>query len=229
VASCGGTTGREHLAQPVSAGDASSDVFDPGDAEVVTAEETSVDAVSDRHRIPKDGFSAIDDMTDGGGVDGEAGAPTSTCGNGTVEPGEECDDGNTLDADGCSSFCANTKTCDDCLKENCDPDLLPLCSNLKDQGNAEQGPGKGAPRQDLCRDLYSCALKSGCAFVSAQEAAYCYCGARGGSACFAAKGLANGDCKAEIEAASESTEPVQILGSTSSPVRGSGPAILLLQ
>ncbi len=29
----------------------------------------------------------------------------STCGNGTVESGEECDDGNTVDNDGCSNFC----------------------------------------------------------------------------------------------------------------------------
>ncbi len=29
----------------------------------------------------------------------------STCGNGTVEPGEECDDNNTMPGDGCDSFC----------------------------------------------------------------------------------------------------------------------------
>lgn len=28
------------------------------------------------------------------------------CGNGVVEPGEQCDDGNTRDGDGCSSKCA---------------------------------------------------------------------------------------------------------------------------
>ena len=27
------------------------------------------------------------------------------CGNGIVEPGEQCDDGNTLNFDGCSSTC----------------------------------------------------------------------------------------------------------------------------
>ena len=31
----------------------------------------------------------------------------STCGNGSVEPGEECDDGNTLPGDGCDAFCRN--------------------------------------------------------------------------------------------------------------------------
>jgi len=29
------------------------------------------------------------------------------CGNGLVEPGEECDDGNTLSGDGCSSTCVS--------------------------------------------------------------------------------------------------------------------------
>lgn len=31
----------------------------------------------------------------------------STCGNGVIETGEDCDDGNTTDGDGCSSVCAN--------------------------------------------------------------------------------------------------------------------------
>ncbi|TSC58667.1 MAG: hypothetical protein Greene041619_377 [Candidatus Peregrinibacteria bacterium Greene0416_19] len=31
--------------------------------------------------------------------------PASNCGNGVVEPGEECDDGNTVDGDNCSSRC----------------------------------------------------------------------------------------------------------------------------
>jgi len=32
-------------------------------------------------------------------------APTSVCGNELLEPGEECDDGNNTDGDGCSSTC----------------------------------------------------------------------------------------------------------------------------
>src|SRR6516225_7910383 len=32
--------------------------------------------------------------------------PTSVCGNGIVEFGESCDDGNTASGDGCSSSCA---------------------------------------------------------------------------------------------------------------------------
>ncbi len=38
-----------------------------------------------------------------GGAAGDAGAPV--CGNGLVESGEQCDDGNTVNGDGCSSTC----------------------------------------------------------------------------------------------------------------------------
>ena len=36
---------------------------------------------------------------------GEAKAQDPVCGNGSVEASEQCDDGNTLDGDGCSSTC----------------------------------------------------------------------------------------------------------------------------
>ena len=36
--------------------------------------------------------------------------PTCVCGNGILEPGEECDDGNTVSGDGCSSTC-QIETC----------------------------------------------------------------------------------------------------------------------
>lgn len=42
--------------------------------------------------------------------------PQSVCGNGAVEPDEECDDGNTVDGDCCSSVCRSapsTTTCED--------------------------------------------------------------------------------------------------------------------
>lgn len=47
-----------------------------------------------------------------------------TCGNGILEPGEECDDGNTVDGDGCSATCeleciAEPEVCDG-IDNNCD-------------------------------------------------------------------------------------------------------------
>ena len=52
----------------------------------------------------------------GGGLGGSGGATSSSvssggsggsslCGNGTVDPGEQCDDGNTIDGDGCNTDC----------------------------------------------------------------------------------------------------------------------------
>src|SRR3954470_20947009 len=36
---------------------------------------------------------------------------TNTCGNAHLDPGEICDDGNTLDGDGCSRDCLSDETC----------------------------------------------------------------------------------------------------------------------
>ena len=47
------------------------------------------------------------------------------CGNGNVEPGEVCDDGNTFDGDGCNAVCRSDETCgngtiDEEVGERCD-------------------------------------------------------------------------------------------------------------
>src|SRR6185503_7962011 len=42
-----------------------------------------------------------------GGADG-ADAQASTCGNGVLDPGEQCDDGNTMNGDGCQADCTFT-------------------------------------------------------------------------------------------------------------------------
>ena len=41
---------------------------------------------------------------DGGSVD-LPGTISTTCGNGMLDPGEACDDGNTIGGDGCSKIC----------------------------------------------------------------------------------------------------------------------------
>src|SRR5215208_2737011 len=48
-----------------------------------------------------------------------------TCGNAKVDPGEACDDGNTIDTDGCNKDCSSTNQCgngitDDNVGEVCD-------------------------------------------------------------------------------------------------------------
>ncbi|MFN2427192.1 MAG: MopE-related protein [Candidatus Binatia bacterium] len=44
-----------------------------------------------------------------GNVDGSNGDPTLLCGNGELEPGEDCDDGNNVSDDGCSTLCLGTQ------------------------------------------------------------------------------------------------------------------------
>ena len=69
--------------------------------------------------------------------------PTATCGNGTLEPFEQCDDGNTLDGDSCSGGCATT------LCGNGVLDGAEQC----DDGNIRSGDGcSQICRREICGD-----------------------------------------------------------------------------
>ena len=57
---------------------------------------------------------------------------SASCGNSTVDEGEECDDGNALGGDGCSAFCVRETFCG-----NGTVDLGEAC----DDGNTEDGDG----------------------------------------------------------------------------------------
>ncbi len=93
--------------------------------------------------------------------------PTATCGNGTLDPFEQCDDGNTLDGDSCSGACATTlcgngvldgaEQCDDgnirsgdgcsqtCRREACgDGVVQPSNKEECDDGNLTSGDGCSA-------------------------------------------------------------------------------------
>lgn len=64
----------------------------------------------------------------GGGVDG---GDVGNCGDGTVDVGEDCDDGNRTNGDGCDSNCI-TETCGNSVVqagEQCDPPLAGICDD----------------------------------------------------------------------------------------------------
>ncbi len=63
-------------------------------------------------------------------------APVIECGNGLVEGGEICDDGNLINGDGCSNLCAN-ELCGDTV-------VQPLLGEECDDGNATIGDGCSA-------------------------------------------------------------------------------------
>ncbi|MBX3276034.1 MAG: DUF4215 domain-containing protein [Sandaracinaceae bacterium] len=73
-----------------------------------------------------------------GGVDASTmmdAGPAPVCGNGRVEPGEACDDGNTTGGDGCSADCTSNETCGNGVR---DP------GEVCDDGNTTGGDGCSA-------------------------------------------------------------------------------------
>jgi len=64
------------------------------------------------------------------------------CGNGVVDPGEACDDGNTDDCDGCTSACTRTTGCGDgvvCGTEACDDGNTADCDGCSATCEVEVG------------------------------------------------------------------------------------------
>lgn len=128
-----------------------------------------------RHVCSADLLSVDSTECDGRCVDGEC-API-TCGDGHADPGEECDDGNDVATDECTTFC-RWATCGDGVvhapEEECDDgndrdddDCLstckkPVCGNGKVEGREECDSGnKGATddctpecKRPVCGDKY---------------------------------------------------------------------------
>jgi hypothetical protein len=73
---------------------------------------------------------------------------------------------------------------------DCDPSIG--CSNVTDPSD-----------QALCQNLYLCMRRTGCWHNDPLD---CLCGTAAGTAC--ATSSANGPCKAEVQAATKSTDPV---------------------
>ena len=69
-----------------------------------------------------------------GDGDGDGDGDIGICGDGSVDSGEQCDDGNTSDADGCDASC-NTETVDTCGNGVVDP------NEDCDDGNDQDGDG----------------------------------------------------------------------------------------
>lgn len=68
--------------------------------------------------------------------------PGAECGNGRLEPGEECDDGNAADCDGCNARCRVETGCGDgarCGAEACDDGNTDDCDGCSSSCSVESG------------------------------------------------------------------------------------------
>jgi cysteine-rich repeat protein len=163
-----------------------------------------------------------------GGMSGKAGMgssggskPTGPCGNGKMDPGEECDDGNTQSGDGCSSQCKNKcETCEASWADN--PFNLDsyyqLCYESKEY--AMGGPADGAPRAGLCDDVVECIRREKCAYPLGLgtgsprlDATPCWClndTKKPDTPCYDQAHIVPGPCLAQFQNASERDELVGI-------------------
>jgi hypothetical protein len=206
AASCGGTSGREGLVSPVLAeagGDDTTIGFDSGAFDVSIAYADRV--------LPEAGAPV---------EAGEAGYPWPQCppfievgpDGGPVPAGQEVDqvpsaygsNGGIVPApDG--SACAQygwlgSPAIDECMTSTSagggnDYAFLPPCNWSIDAGTARQGPRAGAPRYDVCLDLYACIMKSSCGAIDVTR---CLCGSGSTTSCDA-----GGPCGQEELAALE--------------------------
>jgi len=200
-----------------------------------------------------------EECDDGNGSDTDActsACLNAICGDGFVfADGEACDDGNTADGDGCSASCEVESACGDGVVddgEQCDfadarcvgcaytgtcADCEATAAECLDSsgaalqtecfmatGTAAAGPGAGAAKSVLCASVIQCARESGCA---AEAAETCWCGDVEANTCI--QGGAAGPCRAEIEAAAETTDGMTIATRFVDPAYALGDAIRLLR
>ncbi len=179
----------------------------------------------------------------------EGGAPGAVCGNGILEPGEECDDGNTIDEDGCSSTCTNKcEQCEaaancftkydlsqpctsraDCENRNNEEPSFDLCFGASGQVPAAAGPAAGTLKSKLCQAVIACIRKTNCITdLTDTTPTSCYCGA--GNDQVACETNPLGPCAEEIADAAEarSFSTVQQQSAALDPTTTLGSALNIL-
>lgn len=153
----------------------------------------------------------------------DCGAPAAFCGDGGLDPGEGCEPPNSPTCDSrCRTrlvgFCGDGRLDPG---EECDVPNSPTCSSscrmidpavcsscrlaAIDKGVCEPNDCSWLTGDDRlrCDDLSRCMRRTGCWVSNPRD---CLCGTADGTAC--ASEAANGACRAEIQAATKSTDPI---------------------
>jgi hypothetical protein len=128
----------------------------------------------------------------------DAGPPGPECGT-TADAGAPVEDAApAMDSEG-PADASPPPSCRDCEQASC-PATLTACDEAA--GVAEAGPAAGQPRNVLCVSAAECARTTRCAVSAVED---CFCGA-GVDPLACLTGGASGPCRAEFEAAAESTD-----------------------
>ena len=107
--------------------------------------------------ITEDGYIICNNIPTGGGED----PPVNLCGNGIIDQGEQCDDGNNLNGDGCAYDCTYELTCGSdeiscsgsCTNLRFDPNNCGDCGNVCASGTCTEGLCVENPPQILYVDF----------------------------------------------------------------------------
>ena len=143
------------------------------------------------------------------------------CGDGIVgnSAGEECDDGNNVDGDGCSASCTEENICNDCL--SADPNVAPFNDACNDPTVWALGS---------CSEIRDCVASSNC-YQLGKAPSDCYCGDGVDiNVCSQASFDPTGSCEDEIRAAFPAgTSNADIAGGMAAPgLNASGDAFNIL-
>jgi hypothetical protein len=215
---CGGTTGREGLPQDdgtdaeslaeggmagldSGAFDVTITYVDRFLSDIVAPPDTGQEGGSPWPSCPP--FMAVE--ADGGPV------PLGSALEVNEVPGDYAGDGGEVPApDGspCATYgWLGSTAADNCLLQLASAEgdfaFFPPCNWCADSGVASVGAGAGIALYDLCLDLYTCALQTGCGAASAAYPSACLCGSASGPDCILDAG---GACAAQELAALQATQ-----------------------